>query len=47
MKKKPEFMERDHLFNNIMKAIAMFIIIYDFTEEEKNLIYKMINFKEK
>lgn len=46
MKKKPEFMERDYLFNNIMKAIALFIILYDFTKKEKNLIYKLINFKE-
>ena len=35
-----------NLFNNIMKAIALFIILYDFTKEEKGLIYKLINFKE-
>lgn len=46
MKKKPEFMKRDRLFNNIMKAIALYLVLYDFTKEEKNLIYRLINFKE-
>lgn len=42
--KKPN---RDELFNNILKAIALFMILYDFTKEEKSLIYRLINFKEK
>ena len=42
--KKPD---RHDLLNNILKAIALFMIIYDFTKEEKKLIYMLINFKEK
>lgn len=38
---------KEHLFNNILKAIALYMILYDFTNEDKNLIYRLINFKEK
>ena len=41
--KKPN---REDLFNSILKAIALFMIMYDFTKEEKKLIYMLINFKE-
>ena len=39
--------DRQDLLNNILKAIALFMIMHDFTEEEKKLIYMLINFKEK
>lgn len=42
--KKPD---RNDLFKNILKSIALFMIMYDFTKEEKKLIYLLINFKEK
>ena len=41
--KKPN---RKDLFNNILKSIAYYMILYDFTKEEKDLIYRLINFKE-
>ena len=39
-------LDRDHLFNNIMRSIAMFYVLFDFTDEEKRLIYRLMNFKE-
>ena len=38
---------KEHLFNNILKAIALYMVLYEFTKEEKRLIYRLINFKEK
>ena len=41
--KKPN---RKDLFRNILNAIVLYMILYDFTEEDKKAIELLVNFKE-
>ena len=42
--KKPN---REELFRNILNAIAIYMILFDFSKEDKKIINLLINFKEK
>ena len=42
--KKPN---REELFRNILNAIVLYMILFDFSKEDKKIINLLINFKEK
>lgn len=38
--------KREELFRNILNSIVLYMILYNFTEEDKKIIKFLVNFKE-